>query len=186
MHAATFITSSLCSLPFDEIPIHFDNLDSLRLENIIDTSDDGHEINVVTPSLYNSIDDLPFYTKSQCSLNIISLNAQSINSKLDSLVTFLEIARQQNVYFNAICLQETWLSDQSDLALFQIDEYRCFSQGKRCSPHGGLITYINSQRQKKKKTSQRNASVIDIENDSAVMKGLFVLVKDIYNDKKLL
>ena len=133
---------------------HFDNLDSLRLENIIDTSDDDGEINLIKPSLYYSIDNLPFHTKNHDRLNILSLNAQSINSKFDSLVTFLEIARKQNVYFHAICLKETWLSDQSDLSLFQIDGYRCFSQGKRCSPHGGLITYINSQ---------LNASVIDIE-----------------------
>ena len=163
-------------LPFDEILTHFDNLDSLRLENIIDTSDDDGEINLIKPSLYYSIDNLPFHTKNHDRLNILSLNAQSINSKFDSLVTFLEIARKQNVYFHAICLQETWLSDQSDLSLFQIDGYRCFSQGKRCSPHGGLITYINSQ---------LNASVIDIENDSAVWEGLFVLVKDINNEKEI-
>ena len=175
-HNATFITSSLCFLPFDEILIHFDNLDSLRLENIIDTSDEDHEINVVNPSLYYSIDDLPFHSKSQGSLNILSLNAQSIKSKLDSLVTFLEIVRQQTVYFQAICLQETWLSDQSDLSLFQIDDYRCFSRGKRCSPHGGLITYIKSQ---------RNASDFDSENDSTLWEGLYVLVKDIDNDNEI-
>ena len=100
-------------LPFDAILTHFDKIDSLRLENIIDTSDDDGEINLVKPSLYYSIDDLPSYTKNHGSLNILSLNAQSINSKFDSLVTFLEIARQQNVYFHAVCLQETWLSDQS-------------------------------------------------------------------------
>ena len=81
-------------LPFHEILTHFDNLDSLRLENIIDTSEDDSEINLIKPSLYYSIDDLPFYTKNHDSLNILSLHAQSINSKFDSLVTFLEIARK--------------------------------------------------------------------------------------------
>ena len=162
-------------LPIDEILTHFDSLDSLRLENI-DTSDDDGEINLVKPSLYYSIDDFPFYTKNHGSLNTLSLNAQSINSKSDSLVTFLEIARQQHVYFHAICLQETWLWDQSHPSLFQINGYRCFSQGKRCSPHSGLITYINSQ---------LYASVIHIKNNSAVWEGLLVLVKDIDNEKEI-
>ena len=35
-------------LPIDEILTHFDSLDSLRLENI-DTSDDDGEINLVSP-----------------------------------------------------------------------------------------------------------------------------------------
>ena len=52
----------------------------------------------------------------------------------------------------------------------------CFSQGKRCSPHSGLITYINSQ---------LYASVIHIKNNSAVWEGLLVLVKDIDNEKEI-
>ena len=130
-------------LPVDEILTHFGNLDSLRLENIIDTSDDDGEIHLIKPSLYYSIDDLPFYTRGHGSLDILSINAQSIDSKFDTVVAFLWITRQQNVYFLAICLrlQETWLSDQSGISLFQIDGYRCSSQGNHCSPHGGLIIY---------------------------------------------
>ena len=78
--------------------------------------------------------------------------------------------------FHAICIQESWLSDTSDLSLLQIDGFRCFSQGKHCSSHGGLITYVNSQ---------LNASVINVTNNSEIWEGLFVLVKGIEQEKEI-
>ena len=109
-------------------------------------------------------------------LNILSLNAQSINSKFDSLLTFLEIAKQQNVILHAICSHESWLSDTSDLFLLQIDGFRFFSQGKHCSSHGGLIPYVNSE---------LNASVLNVTNNSEIWEGLFVLVKEIEQEKDI-
>ena len=96
--------------------------------------------------------------KVNANLGILSLNAQRINSKYDDLEMFLVIARQKNAYFNAMFLQQTWLSDQSYLSFYQIDGFHCCSQGKRCSPYCGFNIYRNSQ----------PVIVIDIENDSAV------------------
>ena len=42
-----------------------------------------------------------------------------------------------------MCIQETWLTDQSDVSLFKIDGYNLISQGKKCSAHGGLAIYLN-------------------------------------------
>ena len=92
-------------------------------------------------------------------INILSLNTQSINAKFDTFIAFLEIAKQQNVHFHAICLQETWLSENSDLSLLQLNGFTCFSQGKQCSSHGGLITYIDTN---------INASVINMEITSHI------------------
>ena len=39
--------------------------------------------------------------------------------------------------------KETWLTDQSDVSLFKIDDYNLISQGKICSAHGGLAIYLN-------------------------------------------
>ena len=48
-----------------------------------------------------------------------------------------------NCQFSLICLQETWLNDDSDLSLYQLNNYKCISQGKYCSQHGGLIMYLH-------------------------------------------
>ena len=77
-------------------------------------------------------------------LNILSLNAQSINAKFDNLQILIKALEEQDIKLHAICIQESWLNKDSNLDLFQLDGYRCFAQGKRCSPHGGLITYVDT------------------------------------------
>ena len=67
--------------------------------------------------------------------------------------------------FHLICLQETWLNDNSDLSLFNIDGNIRYSQGARCSRHGGLTTYVDSK---------FNPSDTNSEN----WEGLFVSVVD--------
>ena len=69
-------------------------------------------------------------------------------AKFDQFVAFLEIARQQNIRFHVICIQESWLGRTFDLSLVQIDGYNCFYRDKRpeFSNHGGLITYVDKQR----------------------------------------
>ena len=37
--------------------------------------------------------------------------------------------------FDTICLQETWLSDDSDITFYQIQGYNLISQGENCSEH---------------------------------------------------
>ena len=106
-------------------------------------------------------------------LNILSLNAQSINAKFDNLQILIKALEEQDIKLHAICIQESWLNKDSNLDLFQLDGYRCFAQGKRCSPHGGLITYVDTN---------LNATVIDIENNSPIWESLFVSIKgDVHN-----
>ena len=45
----------------------------------------------------------------------------------------------------AICLQETWLSDSSDISHLLLDNYNCISQGERMSSHSGLGIYLHNQ-----------------------------------------
>ena len=44
---------------------------------------------------------------------------------------------------SAICVQETWLSEEDDSSLFNLNGYNCISKGKTCSQKGGLIIYLN-------------------------------------------
>ena len=88
----------------------------------------------------------------------------------------LEDAQKQNISFHAICIQESWLADESDLSLFQIAGYQCISQGKKCSQHGGLITYIDEN---------YLATVINVDNTSQIWESQFILVKDIECDNEI-
>ena len=43
---------------------------------------------------------------------------------------------------NAICIQESWLSDNDDLSLFLLKGIHCISKGKSASSKGGLFIYL--------------------------------------------
>ena len=161
----------------DEILNQFGDINTLALENIIDPSDGtDEEMTLMIPSQYYTIDSLPVKMSHSSNFNVISLNAQSINAKFDSLLTFLEVTRQQNIIIHVICIQESWLDEKSDLSLYQIEGYTYISQGKRCSSHGGLITYVDSQ---------FNTSIMNIKNDSPIWEGLFVAVKNMETEKEI-
>ena len=78
------------------------------------------------------------------SFNVLSLNCQSINAKIDQLKIKLKQWKNLNCKFSVICLQETWLSDNSDTSLIQIDNYTLISKGTTCSTHGGLLIYLHN------------------------------------------
>ena len=132
-------------LSADEILKGFGEIGTMRLEDILDPNDTEDDINTFRPSLYYSTDNFPSYLKEPGKINVLNLNAQNINSKFDSILVLLEYAKVQNIYFHVIYIQETWLNDNSDLSLFNIDGYNCYFQGTRCSRHVGLITYVDSQ-----------------------------------------
>ena len=124
---------------------------------------------IIQPSLYYYLSRMPGDLKSaNNNLNILSLNAQSLNAKFDNLHILIELLQEQNIKLHAICIQESWLDDNSNLDSLQLEGYHCFAQGKRCSAHGGLITYVDAN---------MNAFVIDIENKSAIRESLFVFIK---------
>ena len=164
-------------IPVDEILRTYGDIDSFRLENILDPDENEDEINCIQPSLYYEMECLPSYLKNKGHFNILSLNIQSINAKFDALLSALEIAKQQNIFFDAICLQETWLKEDADLTLFQIPGYQCISKGKTCSQHGGLITYLHEN---------FASTEINTNSDSLIWEGQFILVKDIEFNKEII
>ena len=74
---------------------------------------------------------------------ILSLNCQSLNAKFDQLLIFLQQLENSGFEFSAICLQETWLNEDTDMSLYKIQNYSCISKGKYCSQHGGLVIYLH-------------------------------------------
>ena len=163
-------------LPADEILCAFGDTDNFRLEQLIEPELSEEEINILKPSEYYSIETLPIQLKNLNNFNILSLNAQSINAKFDCLLALIEVAKHQGITFHAICIQESWLSENADLSLLQIEGFTCYFQGKSCSAHGGLLTYVSED---------FNASKININIDSTVWEGLFILIKDLENQKDI-
>ena len=70
--------------------------------------------------------------------SILSLSCQSLTTKADSLKVLIEnINRPTRCKLSAICLQETWLSSESDTSLFELHGYNFVSVGTFCSAHDG-------------------------------------------------
>ena len=111
-----------------------------------------YPIPVIYPSLYSSMPPLDIGTNLiKCQQNnhnsflIFSLNCQSLNAKFDEIKIQIETFRNGGCEISAFCLQETWLGEDYDTSLLQIEGYTLISQGKICSSHAGLAIYLNNK-----------------------------------------
>ena len=108
--------------------------------NTVDTEDEPeiikHSPYYNDPSLNN------LFLKKGNIFNILSLNCQSINATFDQINIKLQEVKNNGFEFSAICLQETWLIDNSYTSRFMLDGYTLISQGKICTAHGGLAIYL--------------------------------------------
>ena len=93
--------------------------------------DENNELRIIDNSFYYTADELIIHFRSVTSnFIVLSLNIQSINSKYDQFVTFLDILNAQNIRIDAICLQETWLGANDSSSLYQLDNYHCIFKPK--------------------------------------------------------
>ena len=105
-------------------------------------------------------------TNSPNTFKILSLNCQSLNAKIDQIKLKLKLFEREGVEFNAICIQETWLSNNSDNSLLHLEGFHMIPNGKRCSSsHGGLVIYH-------KNTFKFN--IIDLQVNSNIWEGQFI------------
>ena len=88
-------------------------------------------------------------------------NCQSLNTKVDELRILFHELEKSNCFFDAICLQETWLDENSDISLLAIEGYNLISQGKLCSAHSGLVIYLHNCHKYKILSLLTNATVWD-------------------------
>ena len=95
-----------------------------------DTSVD-HEINLLWCSLYCDNDQLvKMITNNSDQFSIPNLNIQNINSIFDQVRIIFDGLESKNCEFSAIVLQETWLSEASDISSLSLNNYNFISQGK--------------------------------------------------------
>ena len=87
--------------------------------------DPNNEVKSFTCSPYIETDSLvPILSRHKGDFSVLSLNVQSVNSKYDALLSVLSELNENNIKFDAICIQETWLSDDHDVAKFNIPGYQ--------------------------------------------------------------
>ena len=155
----------------DEILLQHGGAEINKLTDIagmVPDEDEENDINVINHSNYCVADKLPtFLGQDHGGLKILSLNAQSLNAKFAELQIFIDLWQNQNIFFDIICIQETWLKRDIDVSLLQLPGYILINQMKSCSEHGGLIIYVNDD---------LNCSVFKRVETSPVWEGLFIEV----------
>ena len=120
-----------------------------NLNSIIHSNEDHSDgSQTLSHSAYYDLETIVTYDQLKThSFKVLSLNIQSIHAKFDSFTGFLQILLEKGIIFDAILIQETWLSDvflskRENVALFQLPGYNLTTQGKTCCGHGGLFTYV--------------------------------------------
>ena len=117
---------------------------------------------------YNNYEFMNFLTEKLNSFIVYSLNCQSLNAKYDTLKIHIDNYNSlHDCEISAICLQETWLTEESDLRLLQLEGYNLIHLGKSCSAHSGLVIYLNKNYQ---------YEIMMVKNNSEVWDGLFIKI----------
>ena len=76
---------------------------------------------------------------------VFTLNVQSLNSKFSEIQSLISDLSKDNLLFDAICFQETWLHTNDDVGIFHLPAYNIIHKGKICCGHGGLVIYLNNR-----------------------------------------
>ena len=117
-------------------------LDLLNLNCDEDDIENGIPEMYVPSHYYSNEDAIKVFNKNN-SLNVLSLNCQSLFSKLDQLSIYLNLYDSSNCVFHVICVQESWLSAEHDVSCLQINGYKLIYKPKLASQHGGVAYYIS-------------------------------------------
>ncbi len=140
------------------------NSNSHSLEKIIESGFEIHtteettelemEPEMIKHSSYHDISQVVSALKNcKNKFSILSSNIQSLGAKWAELQIFLKRLRDQNCIFSALCFQETWLEEGTDISQYQLEGYEAIPQGKHCSKAGGLIIYLHKNFKYVKKTA---------------------------------
>ena len=133
-------------------------------------------MNIIRHSPYYVPSNLPSdLANKDNSFSVLSLNAQSLFAKINELQAILDLYSSQRIHFPVICIQETWITDESKLPLVSLEGYECFYVKPTSSSHGGFITYVDNE---------FDVSVTKKIDNSTVWEGLFLeLTHRSLNDK---
>ena len=99
----------------------------------------SEEPSIFHPSPYSDQDSLANILKSKKDVfKCLSINIQSINAKIDQLRIYLHELQSDKCNFEAICIQETWLTAGSPTEHLQIEGYTMINSPCLLTSHSGL------------------------------------------------
>ena len=106
-------------------------------------SENSEVLNEIRQSTYICDDEL-FQQRENCKncLSILSLNCQSLHAKFDYIKLLIDKFVHNNYPLQVVCLQETWISSETDLSPYIISDYHLNSTPHYASSHGGLVIYL--------------------------------------------
>ena len=94
----------------------------------VDNTDDTEELNIIKHSHYFDQENfIKILKEKNENFTVLSLNIQSINAKCDQLKILPYLIQENNYHIIVICLQETWLRDDSNNALISLENYNLIS-----------------------------------------------------------
>ena len=130
----------------DDVLVRFGGTTVNDLNNVLninDEADPADDISTLSLTRFIETNELEKYLKDhKHEFTILSLNVQSIRAKFDQSSAILCTLYNEGLSFSIICFQETWLAENDDVTPFLLPGYSLAHQGKSCSEHGGLLTYI--------------------------------------------
>ena len=130
----------------DEILARFGGTTMNDLNNVFNVSEDVNpddDISTLSLTHFIATHELANCLRShRHEFTRLSLNVQSMRAKFDQLSVVLSTLYNEGLSFSLICFQELWLNENDDTAQFLLPGYSLVHQGKSCSEHGGLSTYI--------------------------------------------
>ena len=163
----------------EDVLKHFGGVSRNSLRNVFLHCDDlENSIDLISRSPYIKTEHLNDCLKEHSDdFIVLTLNIQSLNAKFNQLLILLNLLAESNIFIGAICLQETWITENNpDLSLFQIPNYKCISQVSVCSSHSGLITYVHEQ---------FSFTVRNLYKPSRLWEGIFIDISPTFLNKKI-
>ena len=114
-----------------------DNLSELSsLTHLLDRNDDddNEEIPILQHSPYYGENQFIDIISKNTGLSILDINICNAFAKFDELKLFIQRVNVSNPV-SIICLNECWLSGQSDVSMLNLPNYNMFYQAGRCPGH---------------------------------------------------
>ena len=126
-----------------EILRDYGGTDKNDLRTILNDEADYDENSIITIQASNYHDTNAIISQlknKQQHFKLIGFNVESLSSKIDHIRIFISLLKENNIIFDAICINECWLEDLGE-DLF-LDDYNAFSLTKKVGAKGGLVTYL--------------------------------------------
>ena len=141
----------------------------IQVNNLINIlrSNDDNDIATLKFSPYMDLNTVKSHLQNnRNNFTVFTLNVQSLNSNFSEIQSLISDLNKDNLLFDAICFQETWLHTNDDVGIFHLPAYNIIHKGKICCGHGGLVIYLNNR--------YTHTLRSDLYKDSTIWEGLFI------------